>query len=85
MYLHIGRDMIVPQEEIVAIIDIDLSRKSDLTREFLQVAEVEGALQAVAKDEEPKSCIITTSKVYLSSISSATLLKRAESGKLNLF
>lgn len=80
MYLHIGGDYVVPVKEIVAIIDMEKSTISQDTRNFLKISEEEGFIINVVIEEMPKSFIITQgkhkSKVYLSPISSNTLLKR---------
>lgn len=82
MYVHLGGDTVVLQKDIVAILDLELTSISKITREFLHVAEEEGFVVNVST-ELPKSYIITEydneSRVYISPISAATLLKRANS------
>ena len=80
MYVHLGGDTVVLQKDIIAIFDLELTSISKITREFLHVAEEEGFVVNVSEDL-PKSYIIAQtdneSKVYISPISAATLLKRA--------
>jgi len=76
VYLHIGGDVVVDTKSIVAVIDVSSPYQSDVNREFIQVAEIEGLLKPVALGYKTKSCVITSDKVFLSSISSATLRKR---------
>lgn len=80
MYLHIGGDLVVSVNEIVAIVDMEKSTISQDTRVFLKVCEEEGFIVNVVENEMPKSFIITQekskSRVYLSPISTSTLLKR---------
>ncbi len=80
MYVHLGGDTVILQKDIVAIFDLELTSISKITREFLHVAEEEGFVVNVS-DDLPKSYIVTQndneSKVYISPISAATLLKRA--------
>jgi regulator of extracellular matrix RemA (YlzA/DUF370 family) len=80
MYLHIGGDLVVSVNEIVAIVDMEKSTISQDTRVFLKVCEEEGFIVNVVENEMPKSFIITQekskSRVYLSPISASTLLKR---------
>ena len=83
MYLHIGKDMIVHYRDIVAIISLHQASKSDVNREFMQVAEIEGSLQATAEGEPAKSMIITSDRAVLSSISAATLVKRVHNAILS--
>lgn len=80
MYVHLGGDTVVLQKDIIAIFDLELTSISKITREFLHVAEEEGFVVNVSEDL-PKSYILTESdnesRVYISPISAATLLKRA--------
>ena len=78
MYLSIGNDMAVRDRSIIGIFDIDNTSTSKRTREFLAHAEKEG--QVVPCDDLPKSFVLTAEygldRVYLTSLSSATLEKR---------
>ncbi len=80
MYVHLGGDTVILQRDIVAIFDLELTSISKITREFLHVAEEEGFVVNVS-DDLPKSYVLAEndneSKVYISPISAATLLKRA--------
>ena len=78
MYLSIGNDMAVRERSLIGIFDLDNTSTSKRTREFLSAAEAEG--QVVPCDDLPKSFIVTAeygmNRVYLTSLSSATLEKR---------
>ena len=79
MYLHMGQDFIVREQEIIGIFDIDTTSTGKRTREFLERAENEGAVVSMSNDI-PKSFIVTDfpyETVYLSPISSAALAGRA--------
>lgn len=78
MFLHIGGDLIVPKNEVVAIIDLDTSTKSETTREFIQVAQEEGFISNMVDKDKAKSLIITSKMIYFSPISSNTLKKRSD-------
>lgn len=84
MYLHLGGDVVVNLKDVIAIMDLDVTTVSKITREFLTVAEEEGFVINVS-DDLPKSYVLTErdneSRLYVSPISSATLLKRANSFK----
>ena len=71
----------VKQNDIVAILDMETTSVSKKTREFLRECEKRGQVVNVAEDI-PKSYILCSEngedKVYISQISSATLLKRSE-------
>ena len=80
MYLHMGQDFIVREQEIIGIFDIDTTSTGKRTREFLERAENEGAVVSMSNDI-PKSFIVTEfpyETVYLSPISSAALAGRAK-------
>ena len=81
MFLHIGGDVVIPTSSIIAIFDMDTTTISKDSKEFIKIAEEEGFISTIM-EELPKSFIITEinkkSKIYLSPISSVTLLKRAE-------
>ena len=80
MYLHMGQDFIVREQEIIGIFDIDTTSTGKRTREFLERAENEGAVVSMSNDI-PKSFIVTDfpyETVYLSPISSAALAGRAK-------
>ena len=88
MYLHLGGDTVIAMKDVIAIFDLDLTTTSKITREFLQVAEEEGFVINVSDDDLPKSYILTEnnneSRVYISPISAATLLKRANNFTQNI-
>lgn len=78
MFLHLGGDVIVPKTEVIAIIDLNSSTKSEITREFIQVANEEDFISEITDKDKAKSLIITSKMLYFSPISSVTLKKRSE-------
>ena len=83
MYLNIGGDFSVRSESVVGVFDLDNTSASHLTRRFLERAEQAGQVVNVAEDL-PKSFVLCRpaggeATVYLSQLSTATLLRRAES------
>lgn len=81
MYLFLGQDTVVPMREIVGIFDMDNTTIARSTRDFLSEAEKRGQVITVST-ELPKSFVVCQSEngmtVYISQISCATLLKRAQ-------
>ncbi len=80
MYLHMGQDFIVREQDVIGIFDIDTTSTDKRAREFLSRAEQEGAVVSMSNDI-PKSFILTDfpyETVYLSPISSAALAGRAK-------
>lgn len=81
MTLHIGGNIVVPINDIIAIIDAEMIDISDANKEFMQVSKDEGFVVDISK-EETKSVIISQCEkntvIYMSPISSTTLLKRSK-------
>ncbi|MBP3329805.1 MAG: DUF370 domain-containing protein [Clostridia bacterium] len=82
MYLHLGQETVVMQDDIVGIFDLDNTTVSKSTRDYLAKKEKEKKVINVSF-ELPKTFVLTNnknegSKVYISQISSSTLLKRAD-------
>ena len=83
MYLHLGQGAVVPYREVVGVFDLDNASASRLTGAFLERAEREGRMVSLC-DDLPRSFVLRApaegeSTVYLSQLSAATLLRRAES------
>ena len=81
MYLNIGSDMAVRDKSIIGIFDMDKATVSKRTRMFLEAKQQENKVINAATDI-PKSFIVCNwgmdVVVYISQISSKTLLKRAQ-------
>jgi len=77
MFIHLGRDTLVYEHEVIAIVDLDTIREAQATREYLELADVERRIIRVDEEGKEKSAVITDHGTYLSPISSATLMKRA--------
>lgn len=86
MYLHLGQNTVVDTEQLLGVFDLDNSTVSKHTRDFLARAQKEGRVVNVSM-ELPKSFVVCREKegetVYLSQLSSATLLRRSQE-KLSL-
>jgi hypothetical protein len=80
MFIHIGENIVIPEESIIAIMDVGSVKQSNDTKQFLKIADEEGFIKRVT-DDEPKSFILAEinkkSVIYLSPISSLTLCKRS--------
>ncbi|MGI6279166.1 MAG: extracellular matrix regulator RemB [Acutalibacteraceae bacterium] len=81
MYIHLGRDTVVKDDEIIGIFDLDSTTISKHTRNFLSNAEKKKMVVNVSY-ELPKSFIVCNKNkktvVYISQLSSSTLFKRSE-------
>lgn len=83
MYLHLGQDTVVRLDQVIGIFDLDTATISKVTRDYLARAEKAGEVENITY-ELPKSFIVcrddkspTKQRVYISQISSTTLLKRS--------
>ena len=81
MYVHLGQESVIRSEEIIGIFDLETSTLSPSTRAYLGASEKAGRVVNVSL-EMPKSFVLCRDakgreRVYISQISSATLLKRA--------
>ncbi len=80
MYLHLGQDTVIKMDEIVGIFDLETATVSKISRDYLARAQKSGQVVNVSL-ELPKSFVVCRGEtgrltVYISQISTATLLKR---------
>lgn len=82
MYLHLGQDTVVANEDIIGIFDLETTTVSRITRDFLTRCEKRHEVVNVT-EELPKSFILCSKgrneeqRIYISQISTGTLQKRA--------
>lgn len=86
MFLHLGQNTVISQDDIIGIFDLDNTTVSKKTRDFLAKKEKEGRVVNVSY-ELPKSFVICEDKnkeitVYITQISTSTLIKRAENSDI---
>ena len=79
MYLHLGENIVVRTDNIIGIFDMDTSTISKWTKDYLSNATKNKRVINVSM-ELPKSFVVCNEnneiKVYVSQISSQTLMKR---------
>ena len=79
MYIHLGGEIVVSEDEIIGIFDLENTTVSKHTRSFLNLSEKRKEVINVSF-ELPKAFILTSNnkqnKVYISQISPSTLNKR---------
>ena len=82
MYLHLGNDVVVQTQHIIAMFDLDACTVSKKTRDFLANAQKQGQVVNVSY-ELPKSFVVCRKNgeniVYISQLSTKTLNKRKTS------
>ncbi len=80
-YLHLGKGEVVRTDEIVGIFDLDITSQSFITRRYLSDCEKARQVETTS-DDLPKSFIVCENhgrkKLILSTMNTATLLKRSE-------
>ena len=82
MFLHLGENTVISTENLIGIFDMDNTTVSKTTRDYLTKMQKDKKIVDVSYDI-PKSFILCSKgkknkKVYISQISSTTLLKRSE-------
>ena len=80
MYIHLGRDYVLNDRDIIGIFNLETTTISRRGREFLNYAQKNGAV--VSLSEELPQCYVLADApvdtVYLSELSSAAKKRRAE-------
>jgi len=84
MYLHLGRNIVIRDNELVGIFDLDTTTVSQRTKDFLRQTEKKGRITTVAEDL-PKSFVLCEKNgeqsVYVTQIAASTIWKRLRRGK----
>ena len=81
MYIHLGRDYVLNDRDIIGIFDLETNTTSPRGREFLNYAQKNGAVVSLS-DELPQCYVLAdgglVDAVYLSELSSAAMRRRAQ-------
>lgn len=81
MYIHLGRDYVLNDRDIIGIFDLETTTISPRGREFLNYAQKNGAVVSLS-DELPQCYVLAdgglVDEVYLSELSSAAMRRRAQ-------
>lgn len=81
MYLFLGGDVSVWENDVIGVFDMDNTTIAKSTREFLSRSQKEGKVINVTFDLPKSFCLIDEGgkeKVYISQLSPATLKKRGK-------
>ena len=80
MYIHLGRDYVLNDRDVIGIFNLETTTNSPRGREFLNYAQKNGAV--VSLSEELPQCYVLADApvdtVYLSELSSTAMKKRTE-------
>ena len=77
MFIHLGGDLVMKTERIIAILDHQSQGMSKENQEFINNYQ-QNKQQIHITDDPPKSMVVTENEIYMSPISSYTLKRRAE-------
>ena len=81
MYIHLGRDYVLNDRDIIGIFNLETTTTSPQGREFLNYAQKNGAMVSLS-DELPQCYFLAdgavVDTVYLSELSPAAMRRRAE-------
>lgn len=79
LYLHIGNDFVLNEQDIIGVFDLDHISESPATMEYLKALEEDNRLIAVS-EELPKAFVLATSGGmevgYLSPLAARTIQNR---------
>lgn len=78
MLLHIGNEIAVPKRNVVAVFAYRVFAAVP-SREFLRTVRDEDRLVVLSEEGKERSVVVTTDRVFITSISCHTLKRRAES------
>lgn len=86
MFLHLGNNMMLDMNKIIAILDLETAADNSPARSLLNKLVKNKKIENIDEEGKEKSLIIAEDILYLSPISSSTLLKRSISnGKYGSF
>lgn len=77
MFLHLGGDVLINQNKVIAILDLETTMKNSTSENFLKNIKHKKKVNYISEQGKEKSLILTLDESYLSPISSTTLLKRS--------
>ena len=81
MYVHIGKDLVINSDNIVAILDIETLEKKKKLEEVLQNLKISDKIIDVSEENKKSLIIIQKNNEtfgYITNISTTKLAKRAE-------
>ena len=80
MYIHLGRDYVLNDHDLIGIFILETTTVSPRGREFLNYAQKNGAVVSLS-DDLPQCYVLADAPVdtvYLSELSSAAMKRRTE-------
>ena len=78
MYIHLGGDVLIKKDNIVAIIDLEMAKVGQINQIFLDnMKNHYKNIRYISEKGREKTLIVTTNDLFFSPISSVTLYKRS--------
>jgi len=77
LYIHLGGDVLIKKNKIVAIIDLETVTEGKMNDNFINNIKNNQKMKVISENGKEKTLIITVKEHYLSPISSVTLFKRS--------
>jgi len=80
LYLHLGGDVLIKTDEVVAIIDLEVTKIDHINhRSFDTIKENNNNICYISEPGREKTLVVTINNLYYSPISTNTLYKRSSS------
>ncbi len=76
MYLYIGQDTVLREDEVVGLFDLDNTTWSKISQEFLSAAEQENRVFQIGEDVPRSFVLCSDGQVYLTQLTTSTLKQR---------
>lgn len=76
-WLYLGGDAVIDSEEVVAVLDGDMTRRSAALMEYIQRNAEAGRAVDVSEDGSIKAVVVTADRIYLSQVAPPTVGRRA--------
>lgn len=76
MYIHLGNDVVISAQSLIAIVNIEEPLSADL-QDIIDIAALDRKLINITEKDKKKALVICDDCAYISPISSQTLYKRA--------
>jgi len=78
LYIHLGGDVLIKKDKIVAIIDLEMAKVSQINQIFLDnMKNHYKNIRYISEKGREKTLIVTINDLFFSPISSITLFKRS--------
>lgn len=81
MYVHIGKELIIPENEIITILDLEKMLENKKLEDILKELNLENNIINISEGLNKSLILIKKEKIikgYISNISSQTLAKRMQ-------